>query len=140
MQNIIPLLTIALLSLFPASAAIVPSQLKEMQNAAPEHLHLTVTKVEKEAVEKDGKHTFKITVYGKLTEVVRSLTNPPLSRTVVINYTIPNHEKTPQEGDWPALVKEGKSYEAFLSLNPAKGHYTPAAASGSFVAMKKGDS
>ena len=140
MQNLIPLLTIALLSLFPASAAIVPSQLKEMRDAAPEHLHLTVTKVEKEEVEKDGKHSFHITVHAKVTGAPRSRTGLDAGKTILIKYQVPNHEKTQQDGDWPSIVREGKSYQAFLRLNFAKGHYDPAASSGSFVLLAKADS
>ncbi|NNE90520.1 MAG: hypothetical protein HKN23_02635 [Verrucomicrobiales bacterium] len=136
--RIIPAL-VALLSLVPLAFAALPiTAIKDLQKKAPDQVVIEVLDSKTNEKKVSGAFYFYFDVKAKITAIDRSASGLKIGDEIRIKYSRPNIDKTPAAGDWAGGVDKGKSYTAHLKPVAGKaGNFDPAAASGTFVEVKK---
>lgn len=111
-------------------AEIAPRYYTEMQETAPEHLEIQVTKVNRGLRVFGGNQP--VTVTAVVREVRQSQTGLQVGQTIRIQYT---HFKPNRRWVGPRpipLLEKGRTYPAFLSWSDDEQVYRPAARGASF--------
>jgi len=125
--------------LFTTSAEIPDSLMLALQKKAPEKLEVKVVKVSEKQHVRGQTITVNFEVVAEVAAVESSLTELKAGDRILIKYRIYRGKIPP--GSYPASLKEGESYKAYLGPKKGDGRvdvvqnlpvYSPAAARGSF--------
>jgi len=111
-------------------AELPPSVYRQLQEKSPEALNIKVESVKIEKGEEPALTRLLITAEAKVEKVTRSASGLKTGDQIRISYTCVNHKQPIVGPSDPDILKEGRSYPAFLAGRD--GIYTPAARGYSF--------
>jgi hypothetical protein len=111
-------------------AELPPSVYQELQEKSPEALNIKVESVKTDKSEEPTLTRLSITAEARVEKVTRSASGLKPGDKIRISYTYVNHKQPIVGPSEPDLLKEGRSYPAFLTGKD--GVYTPAARGYSF--------
>ena len=112
------------------NAELPPSVYQELQEKSAEALSIKVESVKIDKSEESALTRLSITARAKVESVTRSASGLMPGDRIRINYTYVDHKQPIAGPSEPDILKEGRSYPAFLTGED--GVYTPAARGYSF--------